>query len=193
MRIGLDTYTILDRDLDAEQTLALVHDRGLDGIQFVRATQIDPDLDATRLASIRDGALRRDLYLEVGMPSPNPLLETDRDQGGRSPEDHARGLIRHLDAAGRILTRNWEQYDGQHVVHLPKLMTPRELQEGHERAWKAVYSRRAIWKRLSKARVQIPIAIAANLGYRFYAHHLHTHYNCDWPQAGTASDLAGAR
>lgn len=102
-------------------------------------------------------------------------------------------LFRRLDAEGRILTRNWEQYDGQHVVHLPKLMTPRELQEGHERAWKAVYSRRAIWKRLSKARVQIPIAIAANLGYRFYAHHLHTHYNCDWPQVGTASDLAGAR
>ena len=90
-------------------------------------------------------------------------------------------LFRRLDAEGRILTRNWEQYDGQHVVHLPKLMTPRELQEGHERAWKAVYSRRAIWRRLSKARVQIPIAIAANLGYRFYAHHLHTHYNCDFP------------
>jgi radical SAM superfamily enzyme YgiQ (UPF0313 family) len=102
-------------------------------------------------------------------------------------------LFRRLDAEGRILTRNWEQYDGQHVVHLPKLMTPRELQQGHERAWKAVYSRRAIWQRLSKARVQIPIAIAANLGYRFYAHHLHTHYNCDWPQVGTASDLAGAR
>ena len=75
------------------------------------------------------------------------------------------------------------------MVHQPKLMTPRELQEGHERAWKAVYSRRAIWRRLSKARVQIPIAIAANLGYRFYAHHLHTHYNCDWPQVGTSADL----
>jgi len=90
-------------------------------------------------------------------------------------------LFRRLNGEGRILTRNWEMYDGQHVVHLPKLMTPRELQEGHERAWKAVYSRRAIWRRLSKARVQMPIAIAANLGYRFYAHHLHTHYNCDWP------------
>ena len=98
-------------------------------------------------------------------------------------------LFRRLDGEGRILTRNWEMYDGQHVVHLPKLMTPRELQEGHERAWKSVYSRRAIWRRLSKARVQIPIAIAANLGYRFYAHHLHTHYNCDWPQVGTRSDL----
>ena len=21
----------------------------------------------------------------------------------------------------------------------------------------------------------------ANLGYRYYAHHLETHYNCDWP------------
>ena len=98
-------------------------------------------------------------------------------------------LFRRLDGEGRILTRNWEMYDGQHVVHQPRLMTPRELQEGHERAWKAVYSRRAIWRRLSKARVQIPIAVAANLGYRFYAHHLHTHYNCDWPQVGTSADL----
>ena len=92
-------------------------------------------------------------------------------------------LFRRMEAEGRILTRNWEQYDGQHVVHLPRLMTPRELQEGHERAWKAAYSRRAIFKRISKARVQIPISIAANLGYRFYAHHLHTHYNCDYPLA----------
>ena len=102
-------------------------------------------------------------------------------------------LFKRFDREGRILTRNWELYDGQHVVHAPKLMTPRELQAGHERAWKAVYSRRAIWRRLSKARVQIPIAIAANLGYRFYAHHLHTHYNCDWPQVGTLADVAPPR
>ena len=90
-------------------------------------------------------------------------------------------LHKRLEGEGRILTRNWELYDGQHVVHLPKLMSPQELQEGHEVAWKTAYSRRAILKRISKARVQIPISIAANLGYRFYAHHLHTHYNCDWP------------
>jgi hypothetical protein len=28
----------------------------------------------------------------------------------------------------------------------------------------------------------MPLALAANLGYRFYAHHLHTHYVCDWPE-----------
>ena len=30
----------------------------------------------------------------------------------------------------------------------------------------------------------------ANLGYRFYAHHLHTHYNCDWPLVATPQELA---
>jgi radical SAM superfamily enzyme YgiQ (UPF0313 family) len=90
-------------------------------------------------------------------------------------------LHQRLASEGRILTRNWEMYDGQHVVHRPALMSSRQLQEGHEWAWKAVYSRRAIVRRLARSRVQLPIAIAANLGYRFYAHHLHTHYNCDWP------------
>jgi len=102
-------------------------------------------------------------------------------------------LFRRFDREGRILTRNWELYDGQHVVHEPKLMSPRELQQGHERAWRAVYSRRAIWRRLAKARVQLPIAIAANIGYRYYAHHLHTHYNCDWPQVGTMADVPPRR
>jgi len=90
-------------------------------------------------------------------------------------------LFQRLSGEGRILTRNWELYDGQHVVFQPQHMSVRELQEGHERAWKAVYSRRAIFQRLRRSRTQLPISIMANLGYRFYAHHLHTHYTCDWP------------
>ena len=27
----------------------------------------------------------------------------------------------------------------------------------------------------------LSIAVMANLGYRYYAHHLATHYTCDWP------------
>ena len=57
----------------------------------------------------------------------------------------------------------------------------RELQAGHERAWREVYSYSSIIRRLGAARTQIPIAIMANLGYRYYAHHLETHYTCDWP------------
>jgi hypothetical protein len=38
----------------------------------------------------------------------------------------------------------------------------------------------AIVRRLGRSRTQLPIAIMANLGYRYYANHLYTHYNCDW-------------
>lgn len=89
-------------------------------------------------------------------------------------------LYNRLDAQGRILTRNWELYDGQHVVFQPRNMTIQELQEGHQRAWRQVYSMGAIARRLGRSRTQLPIAIMANLGYRYYANHLHTHYNCDW-------------
>jgi radical SAM superfamily enzyme YgiQ (UPF0313 family) len=90
-------------------------------------------------------------------------------------------LHRRLDQSGRILTKNWELYDGQHVVFAPQNMTAEQLQAGHERAWRSVYSYSSIARRLGTARVQLPIAIMANLGYRYYAYHLETHYTCDWP------------
>ena len=90
-------------------------------------------------------------------------------------------LHQRLDREGRILTKNWELYDGQHVVFRPAGMTPRELQVGHEKAWRDVYSYGSIMRRLAKSRTQLPIAVMANLGYRYYAQHLETHYTCDWP------------
>jgi radical SAM superfamily enzyme YgiQ (UPF0313 family) len=90
-------------------------------------------------------------------------------------------LFRRYDQSGRILSRNWELYDGQHVVFRPQHVTPEQLQAGHERAWRQVYSYSSIGRRLGTARVQLPIAIMANLGYRYYAYHLETHYTCDWP------------
>ena len=85
-----------------------------------------------------------------------------------------------LSEQDRILTRDWELYDGQHVVFQPLHMTPQQLAAGHERAWKSVYRYRSIARRLWKARSYEPLAIAANLGYRFYAHNLHRFYTCDW-------------
>ena len=45
-----------------------------------------------------------------------------------------------FEAEGRIITKNWSLYDGHHVVHWPKQMTPYELQmavlEGHKRFYK---------------------------------------------------------
>lgn len=89
-------------------------------------------------------------------------------------------LYRRLNTEGRILHEDWDLYDGQHVVFRPKNMTIRQLEEGHEWAWRRVYKLRNITRRILGSRRQLPVSIAANLGYRFYAKNLHTHYNCDW-------------
>lgn len=90
------------------------------------------------------------------------------------------GLYKRLNEQDRILTRDWSLYDGQHVVFQPASMTVQELAKGHEQAWKKVYSVRSICKRLAGSRLQLPVNITANIGYRFYARNLHSHYNCDW-------------
>ena len=89
-------------------------------------------------------------------------------------------LYQRLDGEGRILTKNWELYDAQHVVFQPKQMTVDQLHAGHEAAWKSAYSLGAITRRILGSRIQIPISVIANLGYRHYAHHLHQFYTCDW-------------
>jgi hypothetical protein len=84
-----------------------------------------------------------------------------------------------MSAQGRILSHDWELYDGQHVVFQPRNMTVKQLADGHEAAWKKVYRWSAIARRLWNARNFKPLAMSVNLGYRFYAHHLHEYYTCD--------------
>jgi radical SAM superfamily enzyme YgiQ (UPF0313 family) len=89
-------------------------------------------------------------------------------------------LYNRLEKEGRILTRNWELYDGQHVVFQPARMSVQDLQEGTERAWRAAYSMGSIARRLRASPAPPWIALTANLGYRHYAHNLHRFYTCDW-------------
>ena len=89
-------------------------------------------------------------------------------------------LFARLKAEGRITTENWSLYDGQHAVYQPRLMTAEELLQQTGKAWRQTYSYPAIARRLAGARVQLPIAIGANLGYRYYAYHLDKFYTCDW-------------
>jgi radical SAM superfamily enzyme YgiQ (UPF0313 family) len=89
-------------------------------------------------------------------------------------------LHKRLSDEGRILTRDWSLYDGQHVVFRPKRMTIDELQRGTERAWKLAYGWRAIAHRLRHSPAPLHVRLVTNLGYRFYAHNLHRFYNCDW-------------
>ena len=89
-------------------------------------------------------------------------------------------LYKRLDAEGRILTRNWELYDAQHVVFQPRHMSVQELQLGIETAWKHAYSLAGIWRRIGYSPAPWPVRLGSNFGYRFYAHRLSRFYNCDW-------------
>lgn len=90
------------------------------------------------------------------------------------------GLYKRLESESRILTKNWELYDAQHVVFQPAQMTPQQLYDGHEKAWKYTYSYSAMATRYLKSRIQTPVWWVTNMGYRFYSHHLKDFYNCDW-------------
>ena len=89
-------------------------------------------------------------------------------------------LYERLDREGRILTRDWQLYDGQHAVFQPASMSPRELERGTEAAWRHAYGARGIYRRLRATAAPLRVALAANLGYRYYAHRLDRFYTCDW-------------
>jgi radical SAM superfamily enzyme YgiQ (UPF0313 family) len=89
-------------------------------------------------------------------------------------------LYKRLEAEGRLFTRDWELYDGQHVVFQPARMSVAELQSGTEAAWKHAYSLRSIARRILHSPAAWPVKLGTNLGYRFYANNLGHFYNCDW-------------
>jgi radical SAM superfamily enzyme YgiQ (UPF0313 family) len=89
-------------------------------------------------------------------------------------------LHRRLDGEGRILTRNWELYDGQHVVFQPARMSVEALEKGNARVWRTVYGYGSIARRMRSTPISKLLYLGANLGYRFYAHRLDRFYTCDW-------------
>ncbi len=49
-------------------------------------------------------------------------------------------LYENLSAEGRLLTRDWQFYDGHHVVHYPNKMSPQQLQQETTLAYKRFYA-----------------------------------------------------
>src|SRR5690349_24977175 len=79
VRIGFDDYTISHRELSPEATLAFAQEHGFDGVQFLEPAALDRALDPARLAAIRRAAEARGLYLEIGLPSPNPVRRSRQE------------------------------------------------------------------------------------------------------------------
>ena len=89
-------------------------------------------------------------------------------------------LYERLDKEGRILTKDWELYDGQHVVFQPTQLSVSALEQGNADVWRQVYSYGCIARRMRYTPISRMLYLAANFGYRFYARRLDQFYTCDW-------------
>jgi radical SAM superfamily enzyme YgiQ (UPF0313 family) len=68
---------------------------------------------------------------------------------------------------GRLLSRNWGDYDHGSVTFRPKQMTPQELHWGMRSAWRKIYSWQSIWHRImTKPRVRPFFYLPVNIGFR---------------------------
>jgi len=56
-------------------------------------------------------------------------------------------LFRQMDAAGRLLHRDWALYDTGHAVFRPKHMSPEELEQGYQWVYERLFSHASIWRR----------------------------------------------
>ncbi len=56
-------------------------------------------------------------------------------------------LFKQIEAAGRLLHRDWSRYDTAHAVFRPKHMTPEELEQGYAWIYRRLFSHASIWRR----------------------------------------------
>ncbi|MBI5756458.1 MAG: B12-binding domain-containing radical SAM protein [Nitrospirae bacterium] len=57
-------------------------------------------------------------------------------------------LYKRMDDDGRIIDRDWTNYDGRHVVFQPKLMSPETLEEGFFWAYHSFFSIPSVFRRV---------------------------------------------
>jgi 3-oxoisoapionate decarboxylase len=111
-RIGFDHYTIAHRGFAPEATLRFARAHRFDGVQFLDASAIDASLDPHALADFRALADDMGLYLEAGMPSPNPFRRAGEAGGAVTTGGLADVLASHVDALAALGCRHARLYIG---------------------------------------------------------------------------------
>lgn len=111
-RVGLDAYTVTQRGLSPREILALAGEFQLDGVQFLEPSVIDPGLCRDALEAFAAEARGAGMYLEVGLPSPNPVRQSRVSGVPTTPTDHARSLIPHIEAVAALGCRHARAYVG---------------------------------------------------------------------------------
>jgi sugar phosphate isomerase/epimerase len=111
-RIGFDHYTIAHRGFSPEATLRFARAHRFDGVQFLDAASIEASLDPTALAEFRALAGSMGLYLEAGLPSPNPVRYARETGIAVSPAEMSDLLVRHVDGLAALGCRHARLYVG---------------------------------------------------------------------------------
>jgi hypothetical protein len=78
-------------------------------------------------------------------------------------------LYRRMESEGRLLHKDWAQYNGATVVFKPRLMTEETLQRGFNWACKEAYSWGSIFKRVFHPQQRFFTRVVSNIAYRSIA------------------------
>ena len=71
-----------------------------------------------------------------------------------------------LEAEGRIISSNWQDYDMEHVTFQPSGMTVQELQDGYDSICRSFYSFGSIYRRIFKLHRSVQVFGPMNIGFR---------------------------
>jgi sugar phosphate isomerase/epimerase len=111
-RIGFDHYTIAHRGWNPEQTLQFARDHQFDGVQFLQPSALDERLDPGTLTSLRIQAEAMGLYLELGLPSPNPVRRARELCRSVEPAERAAEIAPQIEALAMLGCRQARVYVG---------------------------------------------------------------------------------
>jgi radical SAM superfamily enzyme YgiQ (UPF0313 family) len=75
-------------------------------------------------------------------------------------------LFREMESQGRLLHRNWSEYDTAHAVFQPKHMTPEELEQGYGWLYQRTFSAASIWARRPNDVRAVPAYLAMSTLYK---------------------------
>ncbi len=75
---------------------------------------------------------------------------------------------RRLDAEGRIISKDWNDYDSIHATFMPKNFTARELEEMLVAVSNECYTLKRIWKRAWKNKQGGILKLFLNLGFKWH-------------------------
>ena len=85
-----------------------------------------------------------------------------------------------LDAEGRILSKDWNDYDSIHATFEPKNFSARELEEMLVSVSNECYTWKRIWKRAVRNRYGGLLKLGVNLGFRIYNKKVAKTLRKDW-------------